>query len=165
MKKLSLLLFFFMLSIATISAYTEWFNQDDDYSLGEYEVTVISVNKDETMCGIKVNGIITWINEGHSKELGNLYIKVLEAIAVKTLDQDKDTCQLIIYTKNGDSLKQESKEESEETSEELNETVTIESEENVTIENEETEPVVKESFFQRLINSIKSFLKRILNKT
>ncbi len=74
MKKLSLLLFFFMLSIATISGYTEWFNQDDNYYLGQYNVTVISVNKDETMCGIKVNGIITWINEGHSEELGNLYI-------------------------------------------------------------------------------------------
>lgn len=164
MKKLSLLFIFFILCIITSSGYTEWFNQDDNYYLGQYNVTVISVNKDETMCGIKVNGIITWINEGHSEELGNLYIKVLEAIAVKTLGQDKDTCRLIIYTKNRDSLKQESKEESEETSEDLNETVKLK--ENVTIEKEDIQPTVqKEGFLGRLFNSIKSFLKRILNKT
>ena len=162
MKKLIFLLFIFILTIATISGYTEWFNQDDNYTLGEYEVTVISVNRDETMCGIKVNNVITWINEGHSKELGNLYIKVLEAVAVKTLGQDKDTCRLIIYTKDGNSLKKTVKKE---LTNDLNETVTTEPEENITIKNEETGPLVKESFFERFFNSIKSFLKRILNRT
>ena len=73
---------------------TVWLVQDQPYTVGGHTVTVVDVNNGEDMCGINVDGVTQWVDEGDTEDFGDLSVGVLEVIAVNTKDYDADTCEL-----------------------------------------------------------------------
>jgi hypothetical protein len=73
---------------------TVWLVQDQPYTVGGHTVTVVDVNNDEDKCGVNVDGVTTWVDEGDTEDFGDMSVGVLEVIAVNTKDYDADTCEL-----------------------------------------------------------------------
>jgi hypothetical protein len=73
---------------------TVWLVQDQPYTIGGHTVTVVDVNNAEDKCGINVDGVTQWVDEGDTQDFGDLSIGILDVIAVNTKDYDADTCEL-----------------------------------------------------------------------
>lgn len=73
---------------------TMWLVQDQPYTLGSHTVTVVDVDAGETKCGVNVDGVTKWIDDGTTQEFGDLAVGVLDVVAVYTKDYDADTCEL-----------------------------------------------------------------------
>jgi len=73
---------------------TVWLVQDQPYTVGGHTVTVVDVNNAEDKCGINVDGVTQWVDDGSTEEFGDLSVGVLSVIAVNTKDYDADTCEL-----------------------------------------------------------------------
>ncbi len=77
---------------------TIWLVQDQPYTLGDKTVTVVDVDNSETKCGVNVDGVTKWVDDGTTEDFGGLSIGVLDVVAVYTKDYDADTCQLSLGT-------------------------------------------------------------------
>jgi hypothetical protein len=73
---------------------TVWLVQDQPYTVGGFTVTVVDVSNSEDKCGVNVDGVTKWVDEGSTEEFGDLSVGVLEVVAVYTKDYDADTCEL-----------------------------------------------------------------------
>lgn len=73
---------------------TVWLVQDQPYSVGDHTVTVVDVDSGETKCGVNVDGVTMWVDDGTTQEFGELSVGVLDVVAVYTKDYDADTCEL-----------------------------------------------------------------------
>lgn len=73
---------------------TVWLAQDQPYTVGDHTVTVVDVDSGETKCGINVDGVTLWVDDGSTEEFGDLSVGVLDVVAVYTKDYDADTCEL-----------------------------------------------------------------------
>ena len=73
---------------------TLWLVQDQPYTIGSHTVTVVDVDSGETKCGVNVDGVTIWIDDGTTEEFGDMSVGVLDVVAVYTKDYDADTCEL-----------------------------------------------------------------------
>jgi hypothetical protein len=73
---------------------TMWLVQDQPYTIGSHTVTVVDVDSGETKCGVNVDGVTIWIDDGTTEEFGDMSVGVLDVVAVYTKDYDADTCEL-----------------------------------------------------------------------
>jgi hypothetical protein len=73
---------------------TVWLVQDQPYTVGSHTVTVVDVDSGETKCGVNVDGVTVWIDDGSTHAFGELSVGVLDVVAVYTKDCDADTCEL-----------------------------------------------------------------------
>ncbi|MFH2021343.1 MAG: hypothetical protein ABIJ34_08070 [archaeon] len=95
---------------------TVWLVQDQPYTVGSHTVTVVDVDSGETKCGVNVDGVTKWVDEGTTETFGDMSVGVLDVIAVNTKDYNADTCELTLgsneivlengeaVTVNGDTL-------------------------------------------------------------
>ena len=73
---------------------TMWLVQDQPYTLGSHTVSVVDVDSGETKCGVNVDGVTKWVDDGTTETFGDLSVGVLDVVAVYTKDYDADTCEL-----------------------------------------------------------------------
>jgi hypothetical protein len=75
---------------------TLWLVQDQPYTVGDHTVTVVDVDSGETKCGVNVDGVTKWMDEGTTSQFGEMTVGVLDVVAVYTKDYDADTCELTL---------------------------------------------------------------------
>lgn len=161
MKRIILLLVALIL-VNMVLADSTWLIQNNPFNIGDHTIMIMDVDSSATKCGVMVDGQIKWLDKNHGDHFGEVYIFVLDVIAVNTKDLDGDTCQLLI---SGVKIDEED-EEQDVVKENKTEPVV-----NLTLYEEETEqenitepiiiqePVEEKSILARIISFIISLFK------
>jgi hypothetical protein len=149
-----------LLTLNTVLADSIWLMQNKPFTIGDHTIMVLDVDSSATKCGVIVDGQIKWLDKNHGEHFGEVYIFVLDVIAVNTQNLDGDRCELLI---TGIEIEEEPEIEENITEpnitlyeEEVQETEEVTEKE---IEEIVPEPVEEKSLIARIISFILSLFE------